>query len=157
MASRRDLVPRRHVGPLVEPLTKDTYNNGKGRRPAMLFSHNDQSNTWMSFKPEGATVGWGGRLDDLMMSQNSRSIFTSISAGGNAVRLMGQSVQQYQVSANGAIRMGALDSGRILGSLDVTARCSRSSPRRVAATSSRPISRRSPRARSMPRRRCAPR
>lgn len=46
-----------NVGPLVEPLTKDTYNIGKGRRPAMLFSHNDQSNTWMSFKPEGATVG----------------------------------------------------------------------------------------------------
>jgi uncharacterized protein (DUF1501 family) len=109
-----------NVGPLVEPLTKDTYNNGKGRRPAMLFSHNDQTNTWMSFKPEGATVGWGGRLGDLMMSQNSRSIFTSISTSGNAVWLTGQSVQQYQVSANGAIRMGALDSGRILGSLDIT-------------------------------------
>ena len=51
-----------NVGPLVEPLTKDTYNNGKGRRPAMLFSHNDQTNTWMSSRPEGATVGWGGRL-----------------------------------------------------------------------------------------------
>ena len=50
-----------NVGPLVEPLTKDTYNNGKGRRLAMLFSHNDQTNTWMSSRPEGATVGWGGR------------------------------------------------------------------------------------------------
>ena len=110
-----------NVGPLVEPLTKETYNNGKGRRPTMLFSHNDQSNTWMSFKPEGATVGWGGRLGDLMMSQNSRSIFTSISTAGNAVWLTGQSVRQYQVSPNGAIRMGAIGNGRILGSLELTA------------------------------------
>jgi len=110
-----------NVGPLVEPLTKDTYNNGKGRRPAMLFSHNDQSNTWMSFKPEGATVGWGGRLGDLMMSQNSRSIFTSISTSGNAVWLTGQSVQQYQVSGNGAMRMGTDDNGNLYGSRDVAA------------------------------------
>lgn len=110
-----------NVGPLVEPLTKETYNNGKGRRPAMLFSHNDQSNTWMSFKPEGATVGWGGRLGDLMMSQNSRSIFTSISTSGNAVWLSGQSVQQYQVSANGAMRMGSDENGNIYGSRDVAA------------------------------------
>jgi len=52
-----------NVGTLVEPLTKDTYNNGKGRRPASLFSHNDQQNTWMSFKPEGATIGIAGKQD----------------------------------------------------------------------------------------------
>jgi uncharacterized protein (DUF1501 family) len=110
-----------NVGPLIEPLTKATYNNGTGRRPAMLFSHNDQSNTWMSFKPEGATVGWGGRLGDLMMSQNSRSIFTSISVGGNAVWMTGQSVQQYQVNASGALRMGTDGNGNIFGSRDVGA------------------------------------
>jgi len=110
-----------NVGTLVEPLTKDTYNNGKGRRPASLFSHNDQQNTWMSFRPEGATVGWGGRLGDLMVSQNSRAIFTAISAAGNAVWLSGQNVQQYQVSTNGAIRMGSDANGRIYGSTDVAA------------------------------------
>ncbi len=109
-----------NVGPLVEPLTKTTYNNGTGRRPVMLFSHNDQTNTWMTSKPEGATVGWGGRLGDLMVSQNSRSIFTSISTTGNAVWLTGQSVQQYQVSPNGAIRLGSPVNGRILGSLELT-------------------------------------
>jgi len=110
-----------NVGPLVEPLTKTTYNNGKGRRPASLFSHNDQQNTWMSFKPEGATVGWGGRLGDLMASQNSRAIFTSISAAGNAVWLSGQTVQQYQVGTNGAIRMGSDSNDKVFGSTDVAA------------------------------------
>jgi uncharacterized protein (DUF1501 family) len=75
----------------------------------------------MSFKPEGATVGWGGRLGDLMMSQNSRSIFTSISVGGNAVWMTGQSVQQYQVNASGALRMGTDGNGNIFGSRDVGA------------------------------------
>jgi uncharacterized protein (DUF1501 family) len=73
----------------------------------------------MSFKPEGATVGWGGRLGDLVASQNGRAIFTAISAAGNAVWLSGQTVQQYQVSGNGAIRMGTDSNGRIFGSTDV--------------------------------------
>jgi len=107
-----------NTGPLIEPLTKAQYN-GSGRKPASLFSHNDQQNTWMSFKPEGATVGWGGRLGDLVASQNGRAIFTSISAAGNAVWLSGQTVQQYQVSSNGAIRMGTDSNGRIFGSADV--------------------------------------
>ena len=75
----------------------------------------------MSFKPEGATVGWGGRLGDLVVSQNGRAIFTAISAAGNAVWLSGQTVQQYQVSSNGAIRMGTDANGRIFGSADVGA------------------------------------
>jgi hypothetical protein len=75
----------------------------------------------MSFKPEGATVGWGGRLGDLLVSQNSRSIFTAISTSGNAVWLTGQSVQQYQVSANGAMRMGADGNGNNYNSPAVAA------------------------------------
>lgn len=110
-----------NVGTLVEPLTKDQYTRGTGRKPASLFSHNDQQNIWQSFKPEGGTVGWGGRLGDLLASRNSRTIFTSISASGNAVWLAGQNVQQYQVSGNGAIRMGADSNGRIFGSGEVTA------------------------------------
>ena len=107
-----------NTGPLIEPLTKAQYN-GSGRKPPSLFSHNDQQNTWMSFRPEGATVGWGGRLGDLVASQNGRAIFTAISAAGNAVWLSGQTVQQYQVSSNGAIRMGTDANGRIFGSADV--------------------------------------
>ncbi len=109
-----------NTGPLIEPLTKAQYS-GSGRKPASLFSHNDQQNTWMSFRPEGATVGWGGRLGDLVASQNGRAIFTSISAAGNAVWLSGQTVQQYQVSGNGAIRMGSDANGRIFNSPDVAA------------------------------------
>ena len=110
-----------NVGPLVMPTTKAQYAQSTFPKPASLFSHNDQQNTWQSFKPEGATVGWGGRLGDLLMAQNSRSVFTSISAAGNAVWLSGQSVQQYQVSTNGAIRLGADSNNKVYGSTDVAA------------------------------------
>ena len=110
-----------NVGPLVMPTTKAQYAQSTFPKPASLFSHNDQQNTWQTFKPEGATIGWGGRLGDLLASQNSRSVFTAISAAGNAVWLSGQSVQQYQVSTNGAIRLGADSNGKVYGSADVAA------------------------------------
>jgi len=116
---RLAIVP--NVGPLLLPTTKAQYGQATHPKPARLFSHNDQQNTWQAFKPEGATQGWGGRMGDLLAAQNGRSIFTSISAAGNAVWLSGQTVQQYQVGTNGAIRMGADGNGRIYGSTEVAA------------------------------------
>jgi len=108
-----------NTGPLIMPTSKAQYGQSTFPKPARLYSHNDQANTWQSFKPEGATTGWGGRLGDLMASQNSKSVFTAVSATGNSVWLAGQTMKQYQVSTNGAIRMGSDASGRIYGSTDV--------------------------------------
>jgi len=108
-----------NVGPLILPTTKAQYGLSSHPKPVSLFSHNDQQNTWQSFLPEGGTVGWGGRMADLLASMNSRPVFTSISAAGNAVWLSGQSVRQYQVGTNGAIRMGTDGNGRIYGSAAV--------------------------------------
>ena len=116
---RLAIVP--NVGPLVRPTTKAQYADKAHARPASLFSHNDQQNTWQAMAPEGVTLGWGGRMADLLASAHSRAVFTSISASGNAVWLNGSSVRQYQVSGNGAIRMGSDSNGRIFGSADVAA------------------------------------
>ena len=69
-----------NVGPLILPTNKAQYGQSSHRKPANLFSHNDQQNTWQAFLPEGATVGWGGRMGDLLASMNQRTVFTSISA-----------------------------------------------------------------------------
>ena len=116
---RLAIVP--NIGPLVLPTTKAQYAQASHPKPASLFSHNDQQNTWQSFQPEGATVGWGGRLGDLMAAGNQRAIFTAISAAGNAVWLSGNDVRQYQVGCNGAIRMGSDSNGRVYGSTAVAA------------------------------------
>jgi uncharacterized protein (DUF1501 family) len=96
-----------NVGPLIEPITKLEYGGSTVPKPPKLFSHNDQQSTWQAYAPEGAVAGWGGRMMDLLASNNGAgSVFSSISASGNAVWLAGRDVLQYQVSSNGAIRIG---------------------------------------------------
>jgi uncharacterized protein (DUF1501 family) len=104
-----------NVGPLVQPLTKAQYLNviasgasssGGISIPKKLFSHNDQQNTWQAFSPEGATVGWGGLMTDKFVTGASANAYASISLGGNAVWLSGKKVNQYQMTANGAVAMG---------------------------------------------------
>jgi uncharacterized protein (DUF1501 family) len=101
---RLAIVP--NVGPLLMPTTKAQYANPAYPRPAHLFSHNDQANFWQSFRPEGATRGWGGMMADLLAAQNGRAAFSAISTSGNSVWLSGDTVRQYQVSGSGAVRMG---------------------------------------------------
>ncbi|MVZ97461.1 DUF1501 domain-containing protein [Sphingorhabdus sp. IMCC26285] len=105
------MAPLLNVGPLVAPLTLAQYNSSNltaNPRPPKLFSHNDQQSTWQSSKPEGATDGWGGRMGDLAMSSNANSLFTCISATGNAVFLSGQQALTYQVSSGGALAVNGI-------------------------------------------------
>jgi uncharacterized protein (DUF1501 family) len=50
---RLAIVP--NVGPLVLPTTKAQVAMASHPKPASLFSHNDQQNTWQALAPEGAT------------------------------------------------------------------------------------------------------
>ena len=103
-----------NVGPLIAPTTLAQYKAQSVPLPPKLFSHNDQQSLWQSYKPEGASFGWGGRMGDLLASMNGNATFTSVSAAGNAVFLAGQTINQYQVSASGAVPIGGL-SGTLFG------------------------------------------
>jgi uncharacterized protein (DUF1501 family) len=111
-----------NVGPLIVPTTRDQYRNRQVPLPPKLFSHNDQQSVWQAQAPigEGAKIGWGGRIGDLLASQNSNTLFTCISAGGNAVFLSGQNVLQYQVGSSGPVAISSI-SGSIYGSQGTTA------------------------------------
>ncbi len=104
-----------NVGPLIVPTTLAQYKAASVPLPPKLFSHNDQQSLWQAYAPEGAAYGWGGRMGDLMAANNSNPIFTAISASGNAVFLAGKSINQYQVSASGAVPIGGL-TGSLFGS-----------------------------------------
>ena len=73
-----------NVGMLVQPLTRASYqSNNTAIVPTALFSHSDQSGQWQSASPTGtASTGWGGRMMDLMQSQNSNGVFPPISSVG---------------------------------------------------------------------------
>ena len=103
-----------NVGPLVVPLTRAQYNTSDRAKyplPPKLFSHNDQQSVWQSSSPEGSTIGWGGKMGDLSLSNNSDSLFTCISLSGNNVMLSGDSALQYQCSTSGAIAVRNLSDG----------------------------------------------
>ena len=110
-----------NIGPLIMPTTKAQYALQNHPKPARLFSHNDQQNTWQALGPEGTSVGWAGRMGDLLASQNARPVFTAISATGNAVWLAGNTVKQYQVNTTGAVPLGVNSAGTLFGSADVGA------------------------------------
>jgi uncharacterized protein (DUF1501 family) len=113
--SDRRLAVVGNVGPLVQPTTKADYlaldrgltPTSGAVLPSKLYSHNDQQTTWMALRPEGSTVGWGGRLVDTFDgNRNSNSLYASVSVASNAVWLSGQQVKQYQLTPTGAIQMG---------------------------------------------------
>jgi uncharacterized protein (DUF1501 family) len=104
-----------NVGPLVAPITAAQYNGGNRTAfpvPPRLFSHNDQQNVWQTFGAEGTTIGWGGRLGDLALSNssNTNSLFTCISPSGSAVFLAGQQAFSYQIGPNGVIPVNGIKS-----------------------------------------------
>lgn len=108
-----------NVGTLLQPTTKAQYLAKSSNIPANLFSHNDQQSTWQSGAQEGAKVGWGGRMADMLASMNGENtLFTAVSASSKAVFLSGQSVLQYQLgpSAQPAVLMKGALGGTLFGS-----------------------------------------
>ncbi len=108
-----------NVGPLIVPTTKAQYTNLSVPLPPKLFSHNDQQSIWQASAPEGARVGWGGRIGDLMISQNANSIFTCNSISGSAVFLAGQASVSYQLGTSGSTAISGI-TGNLFGSSTAT-------------------------------------
>jgi uncharacterized protein (DUF1501 family) len=68
-----------NVGPLVEPLTRTTYQNGTGKKPLQLFSHSDQVGLWQSSIANNASqTGWGGRVADKAGPLNGAATFPQV-------------------------------------------------------------------------------
>ncbi len=69
-----------NVGNLVQPLNRTAYLTANSAiMPNALFSHSDQSSQWQSAIPNGiASTGWGGRMADQLLSQNSGAVFPPI-------------------------------------------------------------------------------
>lgn len=108
-----------NVGTLIEPTTKTQYLANSVKLPPSLFSHNDQQSTWQAGATEGARLGWGGKMGDLLANQNGQNtIFTAITTSGAAVFLSGQSIVQYPLSTGSepAVRIVAATSDSFFGS-----------------------------------------
>lgn len=89
-----------NVGPLVEPLTRTTYQNGTGKKPLQLFSHSDQVALFQTAIANNASqTGWGGRVADLTRVLNGSATFPqNISIAGLQLLLTGVDTRQLAVA-----------------------------------------------------------
>ena len=87
-------------GPLVEPLTKSTYQNGTGKKPLQLFSHSDQVGLFQTAIANTVSqTGWGGRLADKTVGLNGAATFpNNVSIAGVNLYLTGVDTRQLAVA-----------------------------------------------------------
>ena len=90
-------------GPLVEPLTRTTYQNGTGKKPLQLFSHSDQVGLFQTAIANNVSqTGWGGRLADKTTGLNGPATFPSnVSIAGINLLLTGAEARQLAVADSG--------------------------------------------------------
>ena len=90
-------------GPLVEPLTRTTYQNGTGKKPLQLFSHSDQVGLFQTAIANAVSqTGWAGRLADKTQSLNGAATFpNNISIAGVNLILSGVDTRQLAVADSG--------------------------------------------------------
>lgn len=86
-------------GPLVEPLTRTTYQNGTGKKPLQLFSHSDQVGLFQTaVANEVMQTGWGGRVADKTILLNGTATFPqNVSIAGVNLLLTGLNTRQLAI------------------------------------------------------------
>ena len=100
-----------NVGTLLEPVTKDEYDNDLKRLPLGLYSHSDQVEQWHTSTPNiHSAKGWGGRMGDLLKDLNTLdTVSMNISLTGSNIWQSGESVYEYTVTSDGAIPLDGYD------------------------------------------------
>lgn len=88
-----------NVGPLLEPVNRESFETGRALLPDRIFSHNDQQSTWMALGVEGTRLGWGGRFADAFINAggDNDGIFSAITATSPDVFLAGEKARPFRV------------------------------------------------------------
>ena len=102
--SQSPLAITTNVGPLLYPITKAQYEAESVPVPKQLFSHSDQSVTWLQTEADAINRrGWGGRLADMFHTSNTnQQLSMNISIDGENVFQAGDEVVPYFVGEDGA-------------------------------------------------------
>ena len=102
-----------NVGTLLAPVTKAQYLAKSVALPQSLFSHQDQELQWQtSIEDQPSKTGWGGRAADLLYSLNgNNNVSMNISVAGSNTFEVGNVINEYNVSTNGAVSLNIPTSG----------------------------------------------
>lgn len=88
-----------NIGTLMQPMVKDEVWQNEQSLPLGLFSHSDQIQQWQTSLPrERSSIGWGGRIADLLGSENTNDkISLNISLAGSNIFQTGKSSVEYSL------------------------------------------------------------
>ncbi len=99
-----------NVGSLVRPTLKANLNTTP--LPKNLYSHSDQVQQWQTSDTNGGSSGWGGRINDLILAQNSGSLPPGISVnGGNSLFLSAPTTQGVNFSNSTSFGLSTFGNG----------------------------------------------
>ncbi|MEM8963473.1 MAG: DUF1501 domain-containing protein [Acidobacteriota bacterium] len=112
-----------NVGALVEPTTKAGINAGTASVPLGLYSHADQITHWQTSIPDQrASLGWGGRVADLLRSSNTNdTVSMNISLSGTNIFQSGSQVVPYATTPQGSIGITGYEELGLFDELRTTA------------------------------------
>lgn len=101
-----------NVGPLVEPITRAEYTQGSKAKPEQLFSHSDQQLQWQaSISSEASRTGWGGRMADVIGSQNGTNTMPMIaSIAGSTLFTVGNTPRAVALPSTGSFGLSGFNS-----------------------------------------------
>jgi uncharacterized protein (DUF1501 family) len=97
-----------NVGSLVQPLTRDQYQQAQAPIPLNLFSHPDQQLQWQTSVAQGnAATGWAGRAADYISSQNINApgLPTFVSLAGNSLLGTGAETQAVAITPGQSLEL----------------------------------------------------
>lgn len=93
-----------NVGPLIEPVTKESFYKG-ARLPLGLLSHADQFKHWQTSRPDQRqNQGWFGYFaDSLSKGRPLTDIPMNISLAGNNIQQNGNETSPYAITQDGSV------------------------------------------------------
>ena len=109
----KELAVVANVGSLVQPITRDQYQQQQAPIPTNLFSHSDQQLQWQTSIAQGnGSTGWAGRAADYIASQNINSggfaVFVSMS--GNSLLGTGAETQPVALTPGQSLQLRGFNS-----------------------------------------------
>jgi len=99
-----------NVGTLIEPTTRDSYENLSVQLPAQLFSHSDQEIQWQQLQSNVPTRdGWGALAAQQLAGRQTRDYLTSITLAGSNYWQASQEQRPFSVNPDGVSNYAGMD------------------------------------------------
>lgn len=99
-----------NIGTLIEPTTREQYDNHEVAIPAQLFSHSDQATQWQQLQGrDSAEEGWGAKAVQYLSGSQEKDYLTSVSLAGSNYWQSGFGQRPFSMTESGVLEYQGLD------------------------------------------------